>query len=89
MGVLKRKNLSLIKLKKAMWSLDELIIPIDTLESFREAMPTSSEVDRVKNYTGSDSDLNKASQFFWAMKDIPRPLQRVRLWLFIRKVNIS
>eukprot|EP00492_Amphilonche_elongata_P000378 TRINITY_DN1200_c0_g1_i1.p1 TRINITY_DN1200_c0_g1~~TRINITY_DN1200_c0_g1_i1.p1 ORF type:complete len:285 (-),score=51.20 TRINITY_DN1200_c0_g1_i1:115-867(-) len=72
-----------------MWKLDEVLIDNSLLESLMEVMPDSGEVDRARAFTGKESNLNVPSQFFWALRLVPRPKQRAKLWLVKRRFHES
>ena len=86
---LTKQKLSLEDLKSAIWSLDESVISIDTLQTLKNIMPSFEEMKDVKKYRGWGNDLDKPSQFCRAINDIHKPRERVEIWLMIRTVRFQ
>lgn len=72
------KKFSMDSLKTAILTLKPDIISLDAAQALLRFPPESDELERVRSYDGSLDNLDPASQFLFAIKEIPRYQIRLR-----------
>ncbi|KAL6072920.1 putative WD repeat-containing protein 65 [Balamuthia mandrillaris] len=70
------------QLKKAIVDMDEKVLTAEMATTLIEYVPTKEEIAIIEEYQGDRSNLGKAEQFFWVLRDIPRLEQRLRALAF-------
>lgn len=66
------------ELKQALIQLDPKIINLESAQALLRFPPETEELNNVRNYDGPLENLDLVSQFYLAIKDIPRYQPRLR-----------
>lgn len=74
----KFKKYSMEDLKQALIQLDPTIINLESAQALLRFPPEAEELNNVRNYDGPLENLDLVSQFYLAIKDIPRYQPRLR-----------
>lgn len=83
----KFKKYSMEDLKKAIIQIDSSIINLDAAQALLRFPPEPDELNNVKNYDGPLDNLDLVSQFYLAIKDVPRYLPRLRTVILREEFN--
>eukprot|EP01119_Soliformovum_irregulare_P017325 TRINITY_DN5126_c0_g1_i1.p1 TRINITY_DN5126_c0_g1~~TRINITY_DN5126_c0_g1_i1.p1 ORF type:complete len:1319 (-),score=517.97 TRINITY_DN5126_c0_g1_i1:43-3999(-) len=75
------------ELKKAIVEVDDSKLTHDDLISLMSFLPTSEELNLVREYQGDKQLLDKPEQFFLEVESVPYLVTRVELWTFSRNFD--
>ena len=84
---LSRVRLSHAVIRDAILSMDESIFNAEKLSTFKNFVPTSSEIAQINAYDGDPKNLANTDHFFWELKSISDCPKRLDLWEFKLKLN--
>ncbi|KAJ1032638.1 hypothetical protein NDA16_000661 [Ustilago loliicola] len=87
--VLTRIKVPFPELRTAILQCDEDKLTIDNLKSIKNCLPTTEELELVREYDGDICSLSKADQFFKEMLGIPRLAERLACMVYMRKFELD
>ncbi|KAE8252202.1 hypothetical protein A4X03_0g6231, partial [Tilletia caries] len=87
--ILTRIKLPYPEIRKALLTMDEEVLTVEHLKALQACLPTSDELELVRDYAGDFSRLAAADQFFKAILGIPRLSQRLSCTLYARKFHVD
>lgn len=87
--VLTRIKVPFPELRIAILQCDEDKLTIDHLKSVKNCLPTTEELELVRDYDGDVGALSKADQFFKEMLGIPRLAERLACMVYMRKFELD
>lgn len=87
--VLTRIKVPFPELRTAILQCDEDKLTIDHLKSIKNCLPTTEELELVRDYDGDIGSLSKADQFFKEMLGIPRLAERLACMVYMRKFELD
>ena len=82
---LARIRLKPAEVRDAILQCDFGCLPQDKLDLLKELVPTTEELQLVKEYEGPKEDLGAVEQFFLAVSSVPRLPQRIDAMSFVNK----
>jgi len=62
---------------KAVKTLDESVLSMENVSAMKQFVPTSEEIEILKEYTGDKSQLGKAERYFLEIMTVPKLAQRL------------
>ena len=72
------KKYTMVELKNAILELNPSVMNLETAQNLLKFPPEVEELNVVKTYDGPIENLDKVSQFYVAIKDVPRYQPRLR-----------
>ncbi|SPO21738.1 related to Diaphanous protein homolog 1 [Ustilago trichophora] len=87
--VLTRIKVPFPELRTALLQCDETKLTVDNLRSIKSCLPTTEELELVRDYDGDVGSLSKADQFFKEMLGIPRLSERLACMVYMRKFELD
>lgn len=87
--VLTRIKIPFPELRTALLQCDESKLSVDNLKSINKCLPTTEELELVRDYEGNVGALSKADQFFKEMLGIPRLSERLACMVYMRKFELD
>ncbi len=87
--VLTRIKVPFPELRTAILQCDENKLSVDNLKSIKACLPTTEELELVRDYEGNIATLSKADQFFKEMLGIPRLSERLACMVYMRKFELD
>ena len=82
-----RFKMSYERIRNAILIMDEDALDLDKVTKLLSYIPTPSEQDLLKNFTGNTKALANTEKFFHALCDIPNLQDRMKLWQFKLQFN--
>lgn len=87
--MLARIKVPFSEMRTALLECDDGKLTLDHLKSIKSCLPTSEELEIVRDYDGNFGALSKADQFFKVMLGIPRILERLTCMVHMRKFELD
>lgn len=87
--MLSRIKIPFAQLRTALLQLDESVLTEDNLKALKACVPTSEEMELIREYDGDVSALSKADQFFKEMLGIPKLSERLTCMLYMRRFEFD
>lgn len=87
--VLTRIKVPFAEVRMALLQCDESKLSVDNLKSIKSCLPTTEELELVRDYDGDVGALSKADQFFKEMLGIPRLSERLACMVYMRKFELD
>ncbi|KAF9438927.1 hypothetical protein BGZ76_002926 [Entomortierella beljakovae] len=87
--MLSRIKLSYPDIRIAMMEISDEKLSIENLKAIKQYVPTSDEIEIVKEYEGDFDSLGNAEKFYREIVDIPRLSERVSAMIFRRRLEID
>jgi diaphanous 1 len=87
--MLARIKMPYSEIKDAILELDDEKLSVENLRSIRQYIPTSEEIELVKEYDGDLSTLGNAENYFREIMVIPRMSERLSCMIFRRRFEIE
>jgi len=81
-GSLRRLNITYRDVRNAIWAIDTGKLSDEMLDSLCATLPEMAEIEGVKAYKGEYGKLNKPSQLWYNIMNIPRVKLRMSNWIF-------
>jgi len=74
-------------IRDALLAMDDKVLDEDKLTSLQKIVPTTEEIEAVRDYDGKEEDLGTVEQFFRCIASVPNVSVRVDLFLFKLKFD--
>ncbi|SPO39803.1 related to Diaphanous protein homolog 1 [Pseudozyma flocculosa] len=87
--LLSRIKLPFPEIRAALLQMDENQLSVDNLKALKSCLPTTEEMEIIRDYDGDVSALGKADQFFKEMLGIPKLHERLSCMLYIRRFELD
>jgi len=81
-GSLRRLNITYRDVRNAIWAINTGKLSDEMLDSLCATLPEIAEIEGVKAYKGDYGRLNKPSQLWYNIMNIPRVKLRMSNWIF-------
>ena len=69
-------------IRDALLAMDDKVLDDDKLASLQKIVPTTEEIEAVRDYDGKEDELGQTEQFFRCIASVPNVGVRVDLFLF-------
>ncbi|KAF9105603.1 hypothetical protein BGX27_009549 [Mortierella sp. AM989] len=87
--MLSRIKLTYPEIRVALMEISDEKLNIENLKAIKQYVPTSDEIELVKEYDGDFDSLGNAERFYREIMDIPRLSERVSSMIFRRRLEID
>ncbi|KAF9359313.1 hypothetical protein BGX26_012598 [Mortierella sp. AD094] len=87
--MLSRIKLTYPEIRVALMEISDEKLTIENLKAIKQYVPTSDEIELVKEYDGDFESLGNAEKFYREIMDIPRLSERVSSMVFRRRLEID
>ncbi|KAF9997306.1 hypothetical protein BGZ79_009002 [Entomortierella chlamydospora] len=87
--MLSRIKLSYPDIRVALMEISDEKLSIENLKAIKQYVPTSDEIELVKEYDGDFESLGNAERFYREIVDIPRLSERLSSMIFRRRLEID
>ena len=82
--VLMKLKLSFVILAQSLYTCDEAILSIGTLESMKGVLPSAAEIKEIKSFEGDIETLANPERFFLEIGEVPGYSERVNALIFAK-----
>ncbi|KAF9896366.1 hypothetical protein BX616_007596, partial [Lobosporangium transversale] len=87
--MLSRIKLTYPEIRVALMEILDDKLSIENLKAIKQYVPTSDEIEIIKDYDGDFESLGNAEKFYKEIIDIPRLSERVTAMIFRRRLEIE
>ncbi|KAG0366943.1 hypothetical protein BGZ54_004660 [Gamsiella multidivaricata] len=87
--MLSRIKLTYPEMRIALMEISDEKLSIENLKAIKQYVPTSDEIEMIKEYDGDFEQLGNAEKFYREIMDIPRLSERVSAMIFRRRLEIE
>ncbi|KAF9996381.1 hypothetical protein BGZ65_008027 [Modicella reniformis] len=87
--MLSRIKLSYPEIRMALLEILDEKLSIENLKAIKQYVPTSDEIELIKDYDGDFEGLGPAEKFYRQIVDIPRLSERLSTMMFRRRLEID
>ena len=87
--MLVRVKLTFEQIRQAFLEVDENGLTVDNLKALKACLPTSDELEIVRDYSGDVTKLSRADQYFKQILGVPRLAERLSCMLYARQFELD